>query len=179
LLPLLRTFDAQIWSYDAPGKAKMLSSFHIQRYFAWQAWVEGFKGIGHWVYAHHNPATTRWMADMREGVGAFFAVVYEGRGPVPSKRWESMREGIEDWMLLDMLRKEIDAAKARGVSADRLKSAEWQVTEMPRQMMKRLRDAGRYVHRMVSDTAFDEVTVELDAAKRAVVKEIVRVRALK
>ena len=177
LVPRLKATGAEVWHYDAPGKAKMLSSLHHQRHQAWQAWMYGFTGIGYWVYAHHTEDVSRWMSSIYAPPD-FFCTVYEGRGPIPSRRWESMREGIEDWLLLNELRKATDTARAAGIRSDALTRADYLLNEMPQEMADKLRRSGRYLHRPASPTALDEVVQDLDRVKREIVQEIIRLRSL-
>ena len=177
LVPRLKATGATMWAYDAAGKAKMLSSLHHQRHQAWQAWVNGFTGIGYWVYAHHGGDVSRWMSSIYDPPD-FYCSVYEGRGPIPSRRWECMREGVEDWLLLNELRQARQQASEAGVGDTELARADYLLNDMPVGVRERLRDSGRYLNRPASPTSIDEIWLELDEVRRELVAEIVRLRGL-
>jgi outer membrane protein assembly factor BamB len=177
LLPMLREAGKQIWSYDAPGKAKTLSHFNHQRFMPWQAWVEGFEAIGYWVYSHHSGDVSRWMSSIYIHL-SIFSTVYEGRGPIPSKRWESLREGMEDWLLLNELKQAYDKASTAGASESELSHAHALLYEKPREMMNMLRESGRYLTAPSSPDAHDRMTEALENSRREMVAEIMNLRTL-
>jgi len=76
----------------------------------WTAWEIGFTGIGYWTYC--STSFNLWEA------GADYTLVYQGaKRPVPSRRWQAVRIGIEDYGRMARLRDAIDAATEAGRSA--------------------------------------------------------------
>jgi len=53
-------------------------------------------------------------------------MIYEGKGVVTSKRWETVRDGVEDYTLLQSLKQAVDAAEKSGVKTKLLRRA-WRV----------------------------------------------------
>lgn len=141
MLPVAREYASEIWYYDAPGRAKTLSTLSHYRRWIWYAWNQGFTGAGWWVFAHHGDAD-RW--DGPNATGNFYATAYDSpNGVVTSRRWEVTREGIEDYEYLYMLREAIHEAEARGVPESALEEPRRLLTEMPPAMEETLRATGR------------------------------------
>ncbi len=66
----------------------------------WQIFYYDMEGGGYWVY--HS--ADHWATDPKQEPG-FGAVAFDGRELVTTRRWEATRDGIEDFNMLDMLRK--------------------------------------------------------------------------
>jgi len=89
----------EYWHYEAPGDQRSIDPLGFYRMQPWVAYRYGMTGGGYWVYSQ----TTGFAADPgREG--EYGAVYPTKAGPIPSKRWEATREGIQDYELLCMLR---------------------------------------------------------------------------
>jgi len=95
------------WFYEAPGPGKELLPLGHYRTRPWLAWYFGATGSGFWVYKDLD----MWWPLDSEGYGA----VYQSDGDViTSRRWEAVRDGVEDWRVLYVLREEIEKARASG-----------------------------------------------------------------
>ncbi|HLX33127.1 MAG TPA: glycoside hydrolase domain-containing protein [Gaiellaceae bacterium] len=100
----------QIWTYNyqstghsTPGFTATEPVSDPRMLVDWAA-LEGITGLlygqGTTSYESGNPLTTN---DQAHGS---FALIYPGRdGPIPSARLEEIREGIEDWEILNVVRK--------------------------------------------------------------------------
>ena len=112
----LRSIDAarkrgkQIWTYtyesrahQTPGLAAVEPASNSRMFVEWAA-LEDITGLlrgnGMTSYdPHSNPLRTN-----NEG-GGDYILIYPGRdAPIPSARLEELREGIEDWEILDIVR---------------------------------------------------------------------------
>jgi len=113
---LFKDTGKPIWSYANGGYSTQTGSpLNIEKY-GWLAWDKGIQGIGSWSYNcwisdswddfdnfHPDPITAKRSAE---------AYVYRGpKGPVTSRRWEAMREAMEDHELLYSLNSAIEKAK--------------------------------------------------------------------
>jgi outer membrane protein assembly factor BamB len=106
LMELVRKTGKQLWSYNcaygysrpAGANLKNMNLVADYRAAALFALRHGATGIGFWCY---NMGGDPWgRIDME------YMLVYPGRGkPVTSRRWEAVREGIEDYRILAALRK--------------------------------------------------------------------------
>jgi hypothetical protein len=80
------------WSYECIAQTKSVSPLRYNRAYAWRAHRLGLNGMGMWTYC--TTQTDPWFpADDKNGE---FTLVYPGERPVPSVRWEALRDGQED-----------------------------------------------------------------------------------
>jgi hypothetical protein len=111
LMDVVRKNGKMLWSYNCayaysrpvgPNLKNMnlISDYRAAAPFAFR---HGGTGIGFWCY---NMGPDPWgRIDME------YPIVYPGRTkPVTSRRWEAVREGIEDYRILFALRSRIDDA---------------------------------------------------------------------
>ncbi len=104
LLAFYKSTDAEVWSYEAPGYAKLLKPLGLYRMEPWLAFRYGLSGCGSWTYNYGN----LWFASPSGAFVGSYGLVYEdGRSLVPSRRWEAYRDGVEDSNLLTLLQSEI------------------------------------------------------------------------
>jgi hypothetical protein len=115
VMRLLRADAKHLWSYDCgygytrpagPNikNVNLVGQFRTAALFALR---NGGTGIGYWSY---NIGDDPWGRSQFE-----YPLVYPGaNGPVPSRRWEAVREGVEDARILAALRAR---AKEKGVPA--------------------------------------------------------------
>jgi len=107
-LDFIHSTNAILWNYDPSDNAKHLSPLGYYRGQAWMSWHNGHTGIGFWTYSQ---GTSYWY---QPDPGNDYAMIYEGNGVVTSKRWEAVRDGVEDFSLLDALKTAADAADKTG-----------------------------------------------------------------
>jgi hypothetical protein len=111
----LRTINAvrrrgeQVWTYTYPASSHSTPGFTATeplsdaRMFVDWAALEGITGVlygqGTTTYSKGNPLTSI------DREGGSYVLVYPGRnGPIASARLEVLREGIEDWEILNVVR---------------------------------------------------------------------------
>jgi hypothetical protein len=97
------TFTYDAGSHDTPGFSATESADDPRVFVDWAAF-EGITGLlygqGTTTYSKGNP-----LDSIDRGNGSF-VLVYPGRdGPIASARLEVLREGIEDWEILNIVRK--------------------------------------------------------------------------
>jgi Domain of unknown function (DUF4091) len=113
----VRARGGMVWSYTYTGTAGTPSFAATEplsdprMLFLWTA-LEGIHGV---LYA--QGMTGYRGANPLESVGTGESVlVYPGpSGPMPSARLEQIRDGIEDWAILDLVRKRHGAAEVRAI----------------------------------------------------------------
>lgn len=81
-----------VWSYECIAQVKSMSPLRYNRGNAWRAWYFGLDGIGHWTYS--TTPLNLWYSSGKNIEE--YALVYPGEAPVPSVRWEAVRDGLED-----------------------------------------------------------------------------------
>jgi hypothetical protein len=96
-----------VWMYECDDNAKHQSPLGYYRGSAWLAWRHGMTGIGFWSYCT-SPDDPWFVPGPRQE----FLLVYPGNGVVSSKRWEAVRDGIEDYGMLAELRRRLERVGA-------------------------------------------------------------------
>ena len=118
LIDKVRAHGKQIWAYTYPSSANQAPGYSTTepvsdpRLFVDWAALEGITGLlygeGTTTYSSKaNPLSS--LSDS----GAF-VLIYPGKdGPIPSARLEEIREGIEDWEILNVVRQKHGASAVR------------------------------------------------------------------
>ena len=111
----------QLWFYQASGPARMFDPAYY-RVMPWHCYEQGATGSGYWAYTDSGQATS-WneYANLN---GVAYTPVYIGQNTVnTSKHWEALREGIMDYVSLEMLADRIDELDTAGISDPALEDA--------------------------------------------------------
>jgi hypothetical protein len=106
----LRQQGKALWLYQCDGPSR---SFAPQRYYranAWHAFSMGAVGQGFWAFGDTSNAPTSWQSYLATTVGYEQAFI-DTDTVHTSVHWESVREGVEDYEELAMLRDAIAASK--------------------------------------------------------------------
>lgn len=121
----LRRGGRELWFYGAAdaayGGGKERDPLGFFRYLHWTAFHHGATGVHFWNMLHNNGGSPVWTAETVEQnywpmvyvIGPDYpepaADVKTAEKVIPSRRWEYVRMGIEDYMLLAMARERIAA----------------------------------------------------------------------
>ena len=105
-LAYLKSTGKTIWTYECIGNAKHLSPIGYYRSQAWLVWHHGLTGMGFWSYS--TSSADPWFVP--EGT-LDYLLIYQGKGVVSSKRWEAIRDGIEDYGILYELKHAANLSK--------------------------------------------------------------------
>ncbi|MCP5064915.1 MAG: DUF4091 domain-containing protein [Ignavibacteriae bacterium] len=109
-MDVMRNHGALLWSYNCTytsarpvgANIKNINLFYEYRTAALFALKIGSTGIGYWAYKAGSE--NQWSRNKLE-----YSLVYPGRTKnVTSRRWEAVREGIEDYRILSALHKYLD-----------------------------------------------------------------------
>lgn len=107
-LAIMRADSPEVWTYECFPRVKRISPLGYYRHQAWLAWQMGLNGLGFWTYC--TSPDDPWTPTKDE-----YLLVYPGRdGPIPSKRWEACRDGVEDYEALWLARRAVEDAVSRG-----------------------------------------------------------------
>jgi hypothetical protein len=112
-----------VWSYECVAQVKSLSPLRYNRANAWRAKFFGLSGIGFWT--HSTTDVDHWFAG--KGENDEFALVYPGELPVPSVRWEAVRDGLEDTAAIAALQDEIRRNRVKGTRPELVQQAEGEI----------------------------------------------------
>ncbi|MBX7259082.1 MAG: PQQ-binding-like beta-propeller repeat protein [Candidatus Hydrogenedentes bacterium] len=109
-----------VWSYECVSQVKSLSPLRYNRANAWRAFYFGLDGIGHWTFS--TTQQNMWFANADKNDE--YALVYPGDLPVPSVRWEAVRDGLEDVAAATMLRELADRRRGSSTKEDLVAQAD-------------------------------------------------------
>lgn len=109
-----------VWSYECVSQVKSLSPLRYNRANAWRAKFFGLGGVGFWTHSttevdHWHPGKT---------INDEYALVYPGELPVPSVRWEAVRDGLEDVAAIALLEDQIQRHRKAGTRRELVQKAE-------------------------------------------------------
>ncbi len=107
--------------YSCSGPARLLDPYSYYRLQAWQCWQVGATGSFFWAFGDNGGASS-WNEYAVKG-SAFTPLFLDARSVTAAKQMEAVRESVEDYEYLVMLREGIRRAEERGLSADRLQVA--------------------------------------------------------
>lgn len=161
LMDVVRTTGKMLWSYNCAytyarpvgPNLKSMNLIGDYRAAALLAFRHGATGIGFWCY---NIGGDPWgRVDME------YQLVYPGRTkPVTSRRWEAVREGIEDYRILAALRKHLTAdsgAKLSDATRDRIQHL--LEVSLPGMIDQSLEEMTRGLGRNVIDASNNDATI--------------------
>jgi outer membrane protein assembly factor BamB len=117
-LNIIKRSGKAVWMYECDDNAKHQSPLGYYRAQAWLAWRHQMTGIGFWSYC--TSQDDPWFVPK---LRYDYLLVYPGNGVVSSKRWEAVRDGIEDYGMLALLSQRLKANNA-SAKADDVAAAE-------------------------------------------------------
>lgn len=109
-----------VWSYECVSQVKSLSPLVYNRANAWRAHHFGLDGIGFWTFS--TTQVDHWLAGST--TNDEYALVYPGTLPIPSVRWEAVRDGLEDVAATVLLEKEVERQRGNGAKRELVAQAE-------------------------------------------------------
>ncbi|MBM3499654.1 MAG: hypothetical protein FJX74_13420 [Armatimonadetes bacterium] len=119
----LRQRGKTLWFYQCSGPAKTHDPYYYHRLQHWYAFKYGAVGSGFWAYGDASGAGTSWN-ELRVGRASFTPVYLDEDSVTDGKHFEAVREGLEDYELLRMLRDHAEklAADGKAQRADQARS---------------------------------------------------------
>jgi len=141
-----------VWSYECVSQVKSISPLRYNRAAAWRAYYFGLAGIGFWTFS--TTEVNHWFPG--KGTNDEYALVYPGMLPVPSVRWEAVRDGLEDIAAAKLLEQAIASQAATGGQSNTAKEAQEALRVAKADMME------------LSDQAFIESRDYLRAGDRTI-----------
>lgn len=109
----------EIWIYSGSGPARSLSPYSFYRLMSWEAFADGYTGIGFWNYADEGVnKKLNLITDPLISPKSSYSVIYDGPGKtiISSRRWEAFRLGIEDFFILQAYSKKYGINKTRDLA---------------------------------------------------------------
>jgi outer membrane protein assembly factor BamB len=112
-LDIIKGSGKPVWMYECDDNAKHQPPLGYYRAQAWLAWQHQMTGIGFWSYC--TSQDDPWFVPK---LRYDYLLVYPGNGVVSSKRWEAVRDGIEDYGMLRLLSQKLAARNAAAKADD-------------------------------------------------------------
>lgn len=109
-----RARDRVIWSYTCSTQMQNWPALDYYRFSPWRGFLSGLDGICYWTLIGSKGDGF----DHGDGYDEGMAVLGLNNAPVPTKRLEALREGLEDVAYMHILRERLSAAKAKDAGHD-------------------------------------------------------------
>ncbi|HEY3298320.1 MAG TPA: glycoside hydrolase domain-containing protein, partial [Armatimonadota bacterium] len=116
----LQAKGEELWFYSCEGPTRQFDPYLYYRLSAWYAFKHDAKGISFWAFGDTGFGKNSWN-EYAEGGTSYTPVFISPESVTGGIHWEAVREGIEDYEYLSMLR---DAAR---VTTDESAKAEAEV----------------------------------------------------
>ena len=113
--------------YSCSGPAKLLDPYSYYRLQAWHAWHIGATGSFFWAFGDNSGASS-WNEYLAKS-GPYTPLFLDATTVVAGKQMEAIRESVEDFEYLVMLRKAVDRAKQQDRNDEDVKKADLLLTD--------------------------------------------------
>lgn len=110
-----------LWFYSCSGPGKLLDPYSYHRMQHWFCWKYQACGSGFWAFGDSNGASS-WNEYLSK-LGAYTPLFLDKESVTGGKHMEAIREGIEDYEYLRMLRDKIAEVEGKGVKSKAVDSA--------------------------------------------------------
>jgi hypothetical protein len=104
-----------LWFYSCSGPGRLLDPYSYHRLSAWFCWKFRAEGEGFWAFGDSNGASS-WN-EYLSLIGAYTPLFLDARTITTGKHMEAIREGVEDFEYLRLLRDRVRALEQRNVAA--------------------------------------------------------------
>ncbi|MBM3473533.1 MAG: hypothetical protein FJX75_09710 [Armatimonadetes bacterium] len=112
----LRQQGKTLWFYQCSGPVKTYDPYYYHRLQHWYAFKYGAVGSGFWAYGDAAGTGNAWN-ELRASRASYTPVYLDQTSVTDGKHFEAVREGLEDYELLKMLRDHADRLAAEGKQA--------------------------------------------------------------
>ncbi len=166
----LRARGKKLWFYQCSGPVQTFDPYYYERLQHWYCWLYGAVGSGFWAYGDAAKCGTSWNPLIATR-NIYSPVYIDPTSITAGKHFEAIREGIEDYEYLVMLRDRIAQLRQKGVPAQKLADAEEMLMSAP------LEVCGKgYEGPQSWKTQRDRT--KADAARLAIIETLMRLRNL-
>ena len=117
-----REAGKELWFYTCSGPGRLLDPYACHRMQQWFCWQYGAKGSCFWAFGDSSDASS-WNEYISKS-GAYTPVFLDARTVTPGKHMEAIREGMEDYEYLRMLRDGLAELQKKGASGKAVVAAE-------------------------------------------------------
>ena len=124
-----------LWLYSCHGPSRLLDPITYHRGQEWRAFAMGAEGTFYWALGCGGGIGDSWHPFRQPGT-EYSPFMVSPKGPMDAKHSESLREGVQDYEYLCMLRDRIAELKAKGVKSRKLAEAEKLLAEAPARALR-------------------------------------------
>lgn len=110
-----------LWFYSCSGPGRLLDPYSYHRMQHWFCWKYQARGSCFWAFGDSNGASS-WNEYLSK-LGAYTPLFLDRASVTGGKHMEAIREGIEDYEYLRMLRDRIAEVEGKGVKSKAVDSA--------------------------------------------------------
>jgi len=110
-----------LWFYSCSGPGKLLDPYSYHRMQHWFCWKYQARGSGFWAFGDSNGASS-WN-EYLSTLGAYTPLFLDKESVTGGKHMEAIREGMEDYEYLCMLRDRIAELEDKGLKSKAVDSA--------------------------------------------------------
>jgi hypothetical protein len=132
----------ELWFYSCEGPAKLLDPYSYHRMQAWFCYQYGAKGSCFWSYADARGVSS-WNEYLATANGGFTPLFIDSVSVTTGKHLEAIREGIEDYEYLKMLKDRVDELVGQGRSDAVITEAQALLTEVVDSVTACMTDSGQ------------------------------------
>jgi len=116
----IRQAGQTLWFYQCTGPVRTFDPSEYYRMMAWHGFKAGVVGMGFWSFGDIGSGTSSWNEYTMGGTG-FAPAFIDPEGITDSVHWQAVREGIEDYEYLSMLRDATQSCSDPGIIIKALK----------------------------------------------------------
>ena len=117
-----REAGRELWFYTCSGPGRLLDPYACHRMQPWFCWKYGAKGSCFWAFGDSSDASS-WNEYISKS-GAYTPLFLDARTVTEGKHMEAIREGMEDYEYLRMLRDRVVELQQKGAKGDAVAAAE-------------------------------------------------------
>lgn len=111
----------RLWFYSCHGPGRLLDPYSYHRLQQWFCWKHRAEGAGFWSFSDSNGASS-WN-EYLTSVGSYTPFFIDEKSVTPGKQMEAIREGMEDYEYLKMLRDRVESLEKQGTKTASLAAA--------------------------------------------------------
>ncbi|MBO4345148.1 MAG: hypothetical protein J5833_05305, partial [Victivallales bacterium] len=125
-----------LWLYSCIGPSRLLDPITYHRGQEWRAFEMGAEGSFYWALGCGGGIGDSWHPFRQTGTEFSPFMVSPDKGPMEAKQSEGIREGVQDYEYLCMLRDRIAELKKAGGNAKKIAAAEKLLAEAPMRALR-------------------------------------------
>ena len=129
-----RAKGRDLWFYSAHGPARSFDPFSYYLMQEWHAFGVGAKGSAFWCFSDTGRVSV-WNEYVTGGRGPYCPMYIDDTSVTTGKWFEAIREGVQDYEYLVMLRDRIAKLEAEGKAGEEIARAKELLEEGPRRVM--------------------------------------------